>query len=263
MYCPGISPDLVMLFPEPRRKLCWPENAAIEIKGDTIGELRTFLLIHFERILSNHISGGQEPLALNEKKRPFARLLKLIPILQLINRVQMFFERNNDLFNYYRSGKTIYDDRFFIRSAQAIPVDPDHMLDIDTRFSTSYSNSLAYIKAFERLHGYIVQLINQMDKVNVANSDQHKSNLVFTDPKVGAVEFGYALFAKGACNNGNASLRQIMDVIQFAFNIDLGNYNAMYNQNIRLRKRLERSAYLIALMKSNDGRMDDLDNNPR
>lgn len=180
-----------------------------------------------------------------------------------LNRVQMFFEKNNGVFYYYKSGKTDHDERYFVRNENPVLLDPEFSIDIDTRLTTSHSNCLAHIKAFERLRGYIMHLINQLEKVAVAHADQPKSNLVFTDPKVGVVELGYSLFAKGAFNNGNASLRQIMEVIQFAFNVDLGNYNAMYNQNIRLRKRLERSAYLMALIKYNDGRMDDLDNNPR
>lgn len=182
-----------------------------------------------------------------------------------LERLRIFFERNQQLYNYYRSGKTYYDEMFFLRDADAPLVSPEYMVDMDPRFGTVHSYKLSKLQAYEMLHSNIIQSIRQ---VNHLQQDcdivvtGYKSDHKWTDPKVGLVEVAYALHAKGAVDNGNADVKDIVEGLEYVFNIDLGNYYAVFQQNIRLRKRKNRTSYLDALIEYFERRMDFLDENP-
>lgn len=183
--------------------------------------------------------------------------------LQEMERVQQYFTRNQWFYNYYRTGKTIYDHLFFLRTATALPLLPDYDIDMDARFSTIHSVNLAHIQAFGLIKGYLQRSLNELingPSLIIPQQDQ-KDKLFFTGKKAELIELGYALHAVGAINNGNASLKQIMDALQNVFHTDVGYYPAVYHQNIRLRKK-ERCVFLKALIEFTERRMDDLDEFP-
>ncbi len=52
----------------------------------------------------------------------------------------------------------------------------------------------------------------------------------WTGAKVAAIELGYAIYAAGVLNNGNADIKEIMTYIEASFKVDLGDYVLSYNQ---------------------------------
>src|SRR5699024_5228947 len=56
-----------------------------------------------------------------------------------LERIRIYFQRNNYLYTYYRTGKTYQDHLFFLRSTDDLPLDPAYSLDMDPRFSRVYS----------------------------------------------------------------------------------------------------------------------------
>lgn len=80
------------------------------------------------------------------------------------------------------------------------------------------------------------------DDSNIYSNDEH---LVWTATQNAVVELGYALFASGAFNNGNATLKRIMYTIERSFNIKLGNFYHTYGF-IRGRKK-DRTSFLKEL----------------
>jgi len=184
---------------------------------------------------------------------------------QELERIRVFFERNQQLYSYYRSGKSYYDELFFLRDADnQFPV-PDALADYDPRFSTVHSYKLAKLLAYEMLSELIqknIRKINGNPDSGFTETIAYKPAHKWTDPKVALVEVVYALHAKGAVDNGNADVKDIVEGFEYIFNIDLGNYYAVFQQNIRLRKRKNRTSYLDSLIEYFERRMEYLDENP-
>ncbi len=181
-----------------------------------------------------------------------------------LERIRVFFERNQQLYSYYRSGKSYYDELFFLRDTDTqFPV-PDALADFDPRFSTVHSYKLARLQAYELLSEFIQKSIRKINgSFDSAGAETgYKPGHKWTDPKVALVEVVYALHAKGAVDNGNADVKDIVEGFEYIFNIDLGNYYAVFQQNIRLRKRKNRTSYLDSLIEYFERRMEYLDENP-
>lgn len=178
--------------------------------------------------------------------------------------VQVFFERNQFLYVYYRTGKTNYDELFFLRDAEIAPIAADHLPDMDGRFSTPYSFLLAKLQAYELLNNHIVSAMNVLNGIPAKSGlpDNFTPKDKWTDPKVYLIELALGIYAKGSVNNGNATLKDIIKDMEYIFNIDLGNFYGAIDQNIRIRKK-KRTVYLYQLIDCAERDMDEQDQNPR
>jgi hypothetical protein len=181
-----------------------------------------------------------------------------------LNRIHVFFERHQWLYLYHRTGKTNFDDMFYTRDHQPDATVPHLMPEIDTRFSTLYSFKLSKIMAFESLTSYLTRSIQLMDEPATMAEDNSakKHSMVWTDPKAALIELAYAIHSRGSVNNGRADVKHVITSLEHAFNISLGNYSAVFQQNIRIRKRNSRTSYLDQLREYLNRRMDDADEYP-
>lgn len=179
-------------------------------------------------------------------------------IKETMIQIRLYFERNQDFYNYYRSGKTHLDHVYFLRNQQDFDQPPEYAADQDpSGFSTYYSFKLSRLLALEQLKAHIDNSL-PIEGVKTNGDDALK----WTDNKVGLIELAYSLHAKGAFNNGNLEIKQIIAVFENIFHVDLGNYYGVFQQNIRLRKK-NRTQYLDQLKERLENRMDDEDENPR
>ena len=81
------------------------------------------------------------------------------------------------------------------------------------------------------------------------------SNLFkWTDTKSAAVELGYAIYAKGSINNGNADIKEIMSYLEVAFKVELGDYYRTY-LSLKNRKK-DRTVFLNSLIDNLVKKMD-------
>jgi hypothetical protein len=183
---------------------------------------------------------------------------------RILGGIQLFFERHKVLYNYYRTASTKHDRLYFLRSSQ-ISMDTDYALDLDNVITAPDSWRLSKILAYVRLKDYLSNWINVLTTVipaNVSLSSRFADHAVnWTDSKVSLIELGYAIHSKCSVNNGKADIKDIMETLEQAFHIDLGNYYAVFQQNIRLRKK-NRTVYLDQLRDTLTNRMDDDDMHP-
>ena len=80
----------------------------------------------------------------------------------------------------------------------------------------------------------------------------------WTATKIAAVELGYAIYAAGVLNNGQADIKEIMTFMEASFQIDLGDYYRTYI-TMKDRKK-DRTSFLNSLIKSLLKKMDEDDN---
>ncbi len=151
-------------------------------------------------------------------------------------RMDLYFKMNNRIYTYYRTGSTEHDEEYFLREKQSADfIAPLSMTDLDPRFSTPYSIQFAQLEAFEQFSNYITESIRKLENPGEPVTSAVKTNLVWTDAKTDLIELGYAIFARKSTNFGKSTLRDIMTVLEGAFNVRLGNYHRTF-QNMRIRK---------------------------
>lgn len=179
---------------------------------------------------------------------------------QIIHRNRIYFERNQALYVYYRSGKTINDSLYFLRESDEEPMHPEYMLDMDLRFSTIHSFKLSKLQAFENLQNYLNNAISLLDHPGgLKSSKDEKAKNRWTDSKAALIELVYAMHSRGSINNGKGDLKQIVSDLESFFNIQVGNFYRTF-QSMRIRKK-NRTVYLDTLKESLERRMDESDLN--
>lgn len=169
--------------------------------------------------------------------------------LNELNNLQRFFDNNLDFYQYYRTGATYLDDKYFIRGKHDIRLSLDtFFFAADPSFNTSHDFKVAKILANDLLEIYLKEQLTALDTKNVKNNKHQvapKVKLSWTDSKAALIELLYALHYQGSFNNGKADLKEIAAYFEAVFNIDLGDvYRTWYS--IKSRK-IESTAYLETL----------------
>lgn len=169
-----------------------------------------------------------------------------------LHSLEYYFNRYLDFHQYYRSSSTVYDKYYFIRGN----VDPKLCTDSsrfnsDLKFSTVYDFKVAKIIANEMLRIYLNRRLKMIEDPTLIETKKSRRN--WTGQKNALIELGYALYASGDIDHGNIDIKEIMDTLGGAFNVDLGEY---YRTYIALRGKKDRTAYLNSLIDRLTKKMD-------
>jgi hypothetical protein len=155
--------------------------------------------------------------------------------------IACYFADNHVFYTYYRNGSTHHDELFFVRGQYDWKICPEAN-HFDSIFSTSFDGKLAELMAYELLMKYIEGMLNPSLKLTepvplsgIAASRSAADKLQCTASITDIVELGYALYANGFFNNGKASVRDIMNLLSEALQLNLRNYAQTFYQ-IRERK---------------------------
>ena len=134
------------------------------------------------------------------------------------------------------------------------------MFDKDPLFSTCCDHRVAKMLAYDMLEIYLQQRLQELERKEVIeNSRTSLPNhpFLWTGTKIAAIELGYAIYAAGVLNNGNADIKEIMTYIEASFKIDLGDYYRTYLA-IRERKK-DKTSFLTNLINKLLQKMDEDD----
>lgn len=179
-----------------------------------------------------------------------------------LDELTSYFESNLDFYQYYRSKATHLDSHYFVRGHIDFKLCPNCVpYDRDPEFSTCYDHKAAQILANDMLCIYLNKKLHGVDKqVIIAKSRSFLPEHPFrwTATKIVAVELGYAIYAAGILNNGQADIKEIMTFMEASFQIDLGDYYRTYI-TMKDRKK-DRTSFLNSLIKSLLKKMDEDDN---
>lgn len=175
--------------------------------------------------------------------------------LQVLQRIELFFEKNRYFYNYYKTGESYFDDIYFVRNSEQLPLVPVYYLDMDASFSTPYSFMLSKMMALEEMKDFLYQAI-QENLVPQADENNKKQS-TWTDSKSALIELAYALHSRGSVNFGKGDIKQLISDLEFFFNIRLGNVYRVY-MDMLIRKK-SRTPFLDNLTSSLIKRMDEAD----
>lgn len=172
-----------------------------------------------------------------------------------------FCNANLDFYQYYRSKATHLDRYYFLRGHENYQLCHNcSMFDKDPLFSTCCDHRVAKMLAYDMLEIYLQQRLQDLErKEGIENSRTSLPDNPFkwTGTKISAIELGYAIYAAGVLNNGNADIKEIMTYIEAAFKIDLGDYYRAY-LSMREKKR-DRTSFLTSLINKLLRKMDEDD----
>ena len=173
-----------------------------------------------------------------------------------------FCNNNLDFYQYYRSKATHLDRYYFLRGHENYKLCHNcGLLDKDPLFSTCCDHRVAKMLAYDMLEIYLQQRLQDVESIEVVETSRASlpdNPFRWTGTKIAAIELGYAIYAAGVLNNGNADIKEIMTYIEASFKIDLGDYYRTY-LTIRERKR-DRTAFLNSLIEKLLRKMDENDN---
>jgi hypothetical protein len=160
---------------------------------------------------------------------------------QLFRKINDFFKDNDELFKYYRSGKTNLDHYYFLpkRNLDEENVDLISSL-MDPSFCTISCLKVAIFLGYATLEKNILQTLNKKeDGVKLRKKVWGESNLTesfekleWTFSKAALIELIYALKATGVFNNGKADLKTIVRYFEKVFAVDLGNVSRTHQEII-------------------------------
>lgn len=174
-----------------------------------------------------------------EMKRPNGgnRILKKYYNNELL-KLKAFFDNELEFYQYYRSGSTYLDYKYFQRGKFDIKLALDnYYFETDTSFSTSHDFKVARILANDLIQLYIEDQLIMIENKDLGDKSQRKPNtkLIWTSSKVALTELIYALHSEGVFNNGATDLKDIAENFEHIFEIDLGQYRRTFLE-IRARK---------------------------
>lgn len=186
-------------------------------------------------------------------------------LMRQLDKLKSYFEDNIEFYQYYRSGNTFLDEKYFVRNVFDIRLHQDaYIFDYDSTFSTSHDFKVAKIIANDLLRDYLNSSLTELEQNKYAVSkfqEGPKKKLIWTAPKAALIELLYGLHSAGVFNHSNAEIGQIARYLQTAFGVDLGNYYRAF-QEIRIRKS-GRTNFVDLLKKKLVERMDEAEENPR
>lgn len=172
-----------------------------------------------------------------EAKMPYGgKQIKETYYNEQISDLKRYYDKNVELYKYYRTNSTHLDDKYFLRGEYNIKLSLDtYYFETDHSFSTSHDYKIAKIIANDLIHLYIEkQLYNLLNAGNLINQGQNMMSLNWTANKTDLIELIYALHTKLAINNGNIEIKTISNCFELFFNIELGEF---YHTYLELRNR--------------------------
>lgn len=155
---------------------------------------------------------------------------------QVLQRLQIYFERQQIHYMYYRTGRSAEDNLLFLRDTSCVPLFPDDCMDLDRQFSTIGSSYFAKFMGFEKMVSHLSNQVERLEQGDLQLEPQRKYRTVWTDSKAALVELAYALHARGSINHGKADIKQIVSELEFMFGVHLGNFYRTY-LDISIRKK--------------------------
>lgn len=174
--------------------------------------------------------------------------------------INVFSNKNADFIQYYRSGKNILDEYYFLRDRHEIELNLESFyFERDPKFSTNFDFKVAKLLSNDLFAAYLncelAKLKQQENNFEIITGIQSKEK--WTDTKVVLVELIYAVHSALSINSGKIDIKVLACMFSKLFNIDLGD---IYHVFLEIRSRKgDRTVYLNRLIKALNMRMEEAD----
>lgn len=190
-------------------------------------------------------------------RQPVTSIKRRIKYLKrMVSETQQFFNNNPEFYLYYRSGSTHLDDKYFVRTEISCALNC-HQFIFDPFFSTSHDYTLAAIKANEKIAEYCNNKISRLKLKG--NFRTILTNMTWSQTKRALLEIIYGIYYTDAVNNGNVSIKELVNAFEVLFNIKLsGFYHTFYEM---VQRKKQPTCYLDLMKEKLLKRMEETDEN--
>jgi hypothetical protein len=169
-----------------------------------------------------------------------------------IKKLQDYYNENNTFYQYYKREETYSDKQYFLRKNKTIRIHMDCFGSyMDDDFAANLDTTYAKFRGYKLAIQYFKNEIEKLSENPNEHQQQinvYKPNLTWTGSKTGAVETIYLLHASEVFNNGKATIKEVADTFQYAFNIDLGDFYHIFSE-IKKRKNVIPKFLNVAMAK--------------
>lgn len=157
-----------------------------------------------------------------------------------------FPEQYKFQYGYYEADATELDDKYFLRNAGPVSMIMPVLPDRDPEFSTNADYLFAKFMAYERLQEFIVKQLWELSHPNMeqpVNGRKFSVDLKWTGDSINLVEIAYGIWLTGQVNHGNATITEIIELLEEAFQIKIGRPFRRW-QEIAQRKMVSPTKYI-------------------
>ena len=175
--------------------------------------------------------------------------------------INAFYNKNTEFIQYYRSGKTLMDEFYFIRGKNDIELNLESFyFERDPRFSTAFDFKVTRLLANDMLAAYLNNQLARLkyQEENSYNIDDTIPYAKWTDKKTALAEIIYGIHEAKSINAGNIGIKMLATILGNTFKIDMSDIYQIFLE-IRSRKG-DRTTYLSSLIKSLNQKMEAADN---
>lgn len=175
-------------------------------------------------------------------------------------RINLFYNRNTEFIQYYRSGKANFDEYYFVRGRKDMELNLESFyFERDPRFSTHFDFKVARLLANDMLAAHLNYQLSKLkyQEENDFSTDIEIPSAQWTDKKTALTEIIYGIYEEKSINSGNIEIKALATIFGRIFNVDLNDIYHIYLE-IRSRKT-NRTEFLNRLIKALNKRMDEAD----
>lgn len=196
------------------------------------------------------IESNRNEIDMNGQKRYFQ---------QRMDKIKEYMDQHHVKVQYYKCNFKHLDEKYFVRENNEIPMelrDDHHLLDED--FFTWHDHTFSTIRANEMLMDYIRKEMERLENSGLENLENFRSTLRWTGNKIDFAEILYALHFSDAVNDGNTTIKELVEAMGYIFNVDVTKDIYKYYMEIKQRK-IEKAKFLDYLKAILKHRIDEED----
>ncbi len=173
--------------------------------------------------------------------------------------IGLYFQSNFDFCHYLRNDLSYLDDKYFVRGQADGQLFDESFLSItDKDFSTCYDYKVAYLMAYDLLTIYLNKKVENLhgseEESFVVN--EPSPHLHWTGSKIALVELIYALQASGCVNHGHAGIKDLKEIFEKVFEIELGD---CYRLFLEIKIRSHTTKFMDQLCESLNNKIETQD----
>lgn len=185
-----------------------------------------------------------------EANMPIAKEFKIKYLKKEIEKVHQYAIDNSFFYEYYRAGYTHNDLKYFTRNRDKnLNYYEVHIINYDSRVSTSHDFNVAQIMANEQLILYLEDKLESITNTKTNSKNTINSNMYWTGSKIDLIELVYALQTTRVINEGKMDLKELAKSIGQAFNIEIED--AIYRAYVDIKSRKEIQTKFINALATN------------
>ncbi len=156
--------------------------------------------------------------------------------------VQRFYERNREIYSYYRTGASNLDLQLFLRSAGRYPWLCRVREDRDERFTTAADNLFARFLAREQVERYLeASIAGLAEDSHLKQAFDH--GMHWTGDSINLLENIFGWYLTGQISHGQITLTELVRKVEQIFGVKLDKPHRRFSE-IRQRKRLSKTKFM-------------------